>query len=69
MTVAKVIEIFSSSPESIEDAVNRGIERVEKTLDEVKGVWIKSIKCDVENGRVSRWRVDMKVTFVLKDTS
>ncbi len=69
MTVAKVIEIFSSSPESIEDAVNRGIERVEKTLDEVKGVWIKSVKCDVENGRVSRWRVDMKVTFVLKDTS
>ena len=69
MTVAKVIEIFSSSPESIEDAVNRGIERVEKTMDEVKGVWIKSIKCDVENGRVSRWRVDMKVTFVLKDTS
>ncbi len=69
MTVAKVIEIFSSSPESIEDAVNRGVERVEKTLDEVKGVWIKSIKCDVENGRVSRWRVDMKVTFVLKDTS
>jgi len=69
MTVAKVIEVFSSSPESIEDAVNRGIERVEKTLDEVKGVWIKSIKCDVENGRVSRWRVDMKVTFVLKDTA
>ena len=69
MTVAKVIEIFSSSPESIEDAVNRGIERVEKTLDEVKGVWIKNIKCDVENGKVSRWRVDMKVTFVLKDTA
>jgi flavin-binding protein dodecin len=67
MTVAKVIEVFSSSPESIEDAVNRGIERVEKTLDEVKGVWIKSVKCDVENGKVSRWRVDMKVTFVLKD--
>ena len=69
MTVAKVIEVFSSSEESIEDAVNRGIERVEKTLDEVKGVWIKSIKCDVENGKVARWRVDMKVTFVLKDTA
>ena len=69
MTVAKVIEVFSSSPESIEDAVNRGIERVEKTLDEVKGVWIKSIKCDVENGRVARWRVDMKVTFVLKESA
>ncbi len=69
MTIAKVIEVFSSSPESIEDAVNRGIERVEKTLDEVRGVWIKSIKCDVENGKVSRWRVDMKVTFVLKDST
>ena len=66
MSVAKVIEVFSSSPDSIEDAVNRGVARVEETLDEVKGVWIKSIKCDVENGKVSRWRVDMKVTFVLK---
>ena len=68
MTVAKVIEVYASSPESIEDAVNRGVARVEKTLDQVTGVWIKGIKCDVENGKVARWRVDMKVTFVLKDT-
>ena len=67
MSVAKVIELMASSDKSIEDAVQNGIERAEKTLDEVKGVWVKGIKCDVENGKVTRWRVDMKVTFVLKD--
>ena len=67
MSVAKVIELMASSDKSIEDAVQNGIERAEKTLDEVRGVWVKGIKCDVEGGKVTRWRVDMKITFVLKD--
>lgn len=66
MSVAKVIELMASSDKSIEDAIQNGIERAEKTLDEVKGVWVKDIKCDVEGGKVTRWRVAMKVTFVLK---
>ncbi|HHN68281.1 MAG TPA: dodecin domain-containing protein [Thermopetrobacter sp.] len=66
MSVAKVIELMASSDKSIEDAIQNGIERAEKTLDEVKGVWVKDIKCDVKGGKVARWRVAMKVTFVLK---
>jgi dodecin len=66
-TVAKVIELNASSPKSIEDAVENGIRRADATLDQVEGAWVQDIKCVVKNGKVIEWRVNMKVTFLLKD--
>ena len=65
--VAKVIELTSSSSKSIEDAVESGIARADSTLDDVEGAWVQDIKCVVKNGKVAEWRVNMKVTFLLKD--
>jgi dodecin len=65
-TVAKVIELTSSSSKSIEDAVETGIQRADKTLDNIESAWVQDIKCMVKNGKVSEWRVNMKVTFLLK---
>jgi len=67
MSVAKVIELTSASPKSIEDAVEMGIKRADKTLDQVEGVWVQEIKAEVKNGKIAEWRVNMKVTFLLKD--
>lgn len=67
MSVAKVIEISSASPKSFEDAVRVGLVRAAKTIDEVRGAWIKEQKVVVENGEITEYRVDMKVTFVLKE--
>jgi dodecin len=64
--VAKVIELTASSPKSIEDAVENGIRRADQTLDQVEGAWVQDIKCLVKNGKVAEWRVNMKVTFLLK---
>ena len=65
-TVAKVIELTSSSPKSIEDAVETGIKRADTTLDQIESAWVQDIKCIVKNGKVSEWRVNMKITFLLK---
>jgi len=67
MSVAKVTEISASSPTSFEDAIERGIARADKTLDKVKGAWIGEMKVDVVDGKVTAYRVNMKVTFILKD--
>ena len=66
MSVAKVTEISSSSSKSFEDAIQDGVERANKTLDKVKGAWINEMKIDVEDGKITNYRVNMKVTFVLK---
>lgn len=67
MAVARVTEIVASSPASFEDAVQKGIERANKTLQNVRGAWIQGQKVEVVNGRVTEYRVDLKVTFVLND--
>ena len=64
-TVAKVIELTSSSTKSIEDAIETGIKRADESLDQIEGAWVQDIKCSVKNGKVAEWRVNMKVTFVL----
>jgi hypothetical protein len=67
MSVAKVTEIVSSSPKSFEDAISTGIQRAHKTLNNVRGAWIAEQKVKVEKGKISEFRVTMRVTFVLKD--
>lgn len=67
MTVARVSEISSTSDVSFEDAMKQGIARAHKTLRNVKGAWIKEQQIDIDNGKVTRYRVNMLVTFVLDD--
>lgn len=67
MSVAKVTEIISSSSKGFEEAIAAGIKRANKTLQNVKGAWIKDQKVIVEKGKIVEYRVTMRVTFVLKD--
>ena len=67
MSVARITEIISSSTKGFDDAVKVGITRANKTLQNVKGAWVGDQKVIVENGKVTEYRVTLKVTFVLKD--
>ncbi|MFW6153651.1 MAG: dodecin family protein [Planctomycetota bacterium] len=67
MSVAKVIEISAESPESFDAAISEGVARACEHVQDVKEAWIKSQKVAIENGKVSRYRVDMKVTFVVHE--
>jgi flavin-binding protein dodecin len=67
MSVAKVTEITSSSTKSFDDAVEKGLARADKTLNGIKGAWVQQMTVDYENGKIKAYRVNMKVTFVLKD--
>ncbi len=67
MSVAKVTEVTASSKISFEDAIKQGIARADKTLDNVAGAWIQEQKVVVSGGNIVEYRVNMKVTFVLKD--
>jgi hypothetical protein len=67
MSVAKVIEISSTSLESFEDAIAKGIDWANKTVKDVRGAWIKEQEVVVENGAITAYEVIMKVTFVLHD--
>lgn len=67
MAVAKVVEITATSKKSFDDAIQSGIRRASKTLTEVRGAWVKSMKAEVRDGKVVEYRVGLKITFVLTD--
>jgi flavin-binding protein dodecin len=68
MTVARVTELSSTSEQSFEDAIEKGIARATETLRNVKSAWIKEQEARVgEDGKIAAYQVNMLVTFVLDD--
>jgi flavin-binding protein dodecin len=67
MSVARVTEITASSPQGFEDAMRVGIARATQTLQNVMGAWIKNHEVVVTNGKITEYRVRLKVTFVLNE--
>jgi flavin-binding protein dodecin len=65
MSVAKVIEIISTSKLSFDDAIKQGVARASDTVSDVAGAWVKDQSVEVTNGKVTQYRVTLKVTFVL----
>ena len=66
MSVAKVSELSASSKKSFEDAISNAIERANDTLDNIEGAWVNDMKVTVKNGKIDEYRVNLKVTFVLR---
>lgn len=69
MTVASVTELSAASPDGFEEAIREGIERANKTLRNVEGVWVKDMNILIEDGNIKAYKVNLAVTFVLEDTT
>lgn len=68
MSVAKNIELSSTSTVGFEDAVQKGIERAARTIDNIRGAWIKEQKVEVSEGKIAEYSVTMILTFVISDS-
>ncbi len=66
MSVARVTEIIAGSSKSFEEAIELGIKRACKTLENVQSAWVQDQSVVVEDGKIKEYRVSLKVTFVLK---
>ena len=67
MSIARVTEITSSSTKSFDDAMREGLARANKTLQNVTGAWIRDHEVIAKNGKITEYRVRMKITFLLKN--
>ena len=65
MSVAKIIEVSAESEKSFDDAIQQGVKKAADSVHNIKGAWIKEQQVVVDAGKIVRYRVDMKVTFVL----
>ena len=67
MSVARVTELSATSDQSFEDAINVGVNRATSTLRNVESAWVKDMNVMIENGRITGYKVNMVITFVLEE--
>ena len=65
--VEKIIDLTGTSTTSIEDAVALAISRVLVTIFGIRDAVITETRAFVEDGRVTGWKVTLRVTFEIKD--
>ncbi|WP_114947997.1 dodecin family protein [Microvirga calopogonii] len=67
MSIVKMVELSSQSPDSWEDATRQAVERVAQTLHNIRSVWVKEFEAVVENEQVTQFRVILKIAFQLDE--
>jgi flavin-binding protein dodecin len=65
MSVAKITEITATSKTSFKDAVESGVKRASKTIHGISGAWVADQEVSVKDGKVTEYKVRLKLTFVL----
>lgn len=65
--VIKIVELVGASPVSFEDAIQTAVSKASKTLRHISGVDVKHATAAVTDGRISEYRVDLKVAFAIDD--
>ena len=63
MSVAKIIEIICCSSKSFDDAINNGVSEAAKTINDIRGAWVKDMSLCIEDGRIIKYKVILKLTF------
>ena len=64
MPVAKVIELSSASPQSLEDAVQGGLRKCAETVGNVTGATVAEIRVRTgADGSVAEWQVGLRVEY------
>jgi len=65
-SIVKVIEVIAQSDQGFDDAVRNAVREAAKTVTGIKSVWVENLSAKVEGDRVTSYRVNCKVSFVLK---
>jgi flavin-binding protein dodecin len=66
MSVLKVIEVLTNSEISWEDATRKGVAKAAKSVKNIRSVYVKDHSAAVEEGKITEYRVTLKLTFELE---
>ena len=65
MAVLKVIEVLANSDKSWEDATRKAVAQANKSLKNIRSVYVQEQSATVKDGEVTDFRVNLKITFEL----
>ena len=64
--IVKVIEVIAESDKSFDDAVRNAIAEASKSVTGIKSVWVENLSAKVSENRITAYRANCKVSFLLK---
>ena len=64
--VVKIIELVGTSPESWPKAVEAAVSKAGEGLRNIHGVDVIGLKAKVDNGKITEYRADIKIAFVIE---
>ena len=67
MSMLKVIEVLAESDKGWEDAAQVAVANASKSVRNIRSIYIKNAEATVENGKISKYRINAKISFVLGD--
>jgi dodecin len=67
MSLVKVIEVIAQSEKSWEDAAQEAVRIASETIEGIQHVYVKEFQAIVENNQVVLYRVNAKVSFIIKE--
>lgn len=66
MSVVKVIEVLAQSDKSWEDAAQEALKEASKTVRNIRSMYIKELQVCVEDNKITNYRIDAKISFVVE---
>jgi dodecin len=67
MAIVKVIEVLAQSDQSWEEATREALREASKTVKGIQNIYIKEFQAIVENDQIVNFRVNAKISFVVRD--
>ncbi len=67
MAIIKVIEVIASSEKSFDDAVRVAVEEISKTIRNIHSVYVKDMKANVKDGKITTFGVICQVSFEIEN--
>lgn len=64
MSIVKVIEVISEG-KSIDEAIKAAVKEAAKTVEHIKQVNVEHIEALVSNEKVTKFRVNSKISFLV----
>lgn len=66
MAILKVIEVLANSEKSWEEATKKAVAHASKSVKHIKSVYVQDQSASVEDGEITDFRVNVKITFEVK---
>ena len=65
--LVKVIEVIAQSEKGFDDAARRAVEESAKTIHGIRSIWIDNLTATVEDNRITEFRANAKISFVVDE--